>query len=162
MQDIIQMQRATVDEHIRQENAHNWPAVYDTFIPDETAFYDVVPFHAHFPGLSGVKDFYQAAQAAFPDFTVDVWAEYDLPGCSVREVTISGTHKGEWCGVATTGRHVKFHLLALYLFGQGENAGKLMAERVYFDNETVLQQINGTLDPSSVPEFAERRTAKAQ
>ena len=62
----------------------------------------------------------------------------------------------------SAGRRVKFHLLALYLFGQGENAGKLMAERVYFDNKTVLQQINGTLDPASVPEFAERRTAKAQ
>ena len=50
MEEIIRLRRATVDEHIREENAHNWPAVYDTFVPDESAFYDVVPPHAHLAG----------------------------------------------------------------------------------------------------------------
>ena len=95
MEDIIRLQRATVDEHIRAENAHNWPAVHNTFVQDESAFYDVVPLHAHCSGLRGVKDFYHAAQNAFPDFTIDVWGEYDLPGCSIREVTLAGTHEGE-------------------------------------------------------------------
>ena len=76
-----------------------------------------------------------------------------MPGCSIREVTISGTHKGDWCGVAGTGRPVKFHLAAFFLFGKGENSGKLVAERIYFDNETVMQQINGNLEVSSLPEF---------
>jgi hypothetical protein len=86
MDETIRRQRATVDEHIRQENAHNWPAVYDTFVQDENAFYDVVPFHAHFAGMTGVRDFYQAVYAALPDMRIDVWGEYDLPGCSIREV----------------------------------------------------------------------------
>ena len=102
MEEIIRLQRATVEEHIGQENAHNWPAVYDTFAWHESAI-DVVPFHAQFGGLSGIKDFYQAVDAAFPDFKADVWGEYDLPGCSVREITVEGTHKGERCGVAGTG-----------------------------------------------------------
>jgi predicted ester cyclase len=153
MADIIRIQRETIQEHIRQENAHNWPAVHNTFLQSDTAFYDVIPLHTHFAGLSGVKDFYQAADAAFPDFRIDVWGEYDLPGCSIREVTISGTHKGDWCGVAGTGRRVKFHLLGMFLFGSGENSGKLLAERIYFDNDTVLQQIRGTQDISSVPDF---------
>jgi hypothetical protein len=162
MEDIIRVQRATVDEHIREENAHNWPAVYGTFIQDEgSAFYDVIPLHAHFAGLTGVKDFYQAAEAAFPDFRIDVWGEFDTVGCSVREVTISGTHRGDWCGVAGTGRPVRFHLAGLFLFGTGENAGKLVAERIYFDNETVMQQINGKLDASAVPEFAGRNPLTA-
>jgi predicted ester cyclase len=128
--------------------------VYNTFVQDETAFYDVVPLHTHFAGLTGVKDFYQAAHQAFPDFTITVWGEYDLPGCSVREVTIAGTHQGDWCGVPGTGRRVKFHLLGLFLFGSEEKAGKLLAERIYFDNETVLQQIRGEQEASSVPDFA--------
>ena len=120
-----------------------WPGVYGTFVQDEhSAFYDVVPLHTHFAGLSGVKDFYKAAETAFPDFKIDVWGEFDMPGCSIREVTISGTHKGDWCGVAGTGRPVKFHLAGFFLFGKGENSGKLVAERIYFDNETVMQQIN--------------------
>ncbi len=153
MEDIIAIQRATLAEHIAQENAHNWPAVHDTFIQDETAFYDVVPLHAHFAGLSGVKDFYAAAYAAFPDFRLDVWAEYDLPGCSIREVTLSGTHEGDWCGVAGTGRRAKFHVLGIFLFGSGDNADKILAERIYFDNHTVLQQLSGDQDPSATPDF---------
>jgi predicted ester cyclase len=144
------------------KNAHNWPAVYNTFVQDESAFYDVIPLHAHFPGLAAVQDFYQAANNAFPDFTIDVWNECDSPGCSVREVTISGTHKGEWCGVPGTGRRVKFHLIGVYLFGKGENAAKPLAERIYFDNETVLQQIKGDQDPSKVPDFVGRERSAAR
>jgi predicted ester cyclase len=154
MDDLIRIQRATIDEHIREENAHNWPAVYGTFVQDEKlAFYDVIPLHTHFAGVTGVKDFYRAAEAAFPDFRIDVWGEFDMPGCSIREVTISGTHKGDWCGLAGSGRQVKFHLAGLFLFGTGENSGKLLAERIYFDNETVMQQIRGELDSSSIPSF---------
>lgn len=154
MQDLVKLQRETIDRHIRAENAHDWPTVYDTFVQDESvAFYDVIPLHTHFPGITGVKDFYQAAERAFPDFRIDVWSESDAPGCSLREVTISGTHKGDWCGVSGTGRRVKFHLAGVFLFGTGDGAGRIVAERIYFDNETVLQQINGTLDVSAVPSF---------
>ncbi len=165
MDEMIRTQRAVVEEHIRQENAHNWPAVHNTFVQDETAFYDVVPMGARFAGLSGVKDFYQAADAAFPDFQINVWGEFDVPGCSIREVTISGTHKGEWAGVPGTGRRITFQLAAFYIFGQGENAGRILAERIYFDNETVMRQIRGELDASSVPDFSKLhspQTAAAQ
>jgi predicted ester cyclase len=157
MDELVRIQRAKVDEHIRAENAHNWPVVFATFVQDEgSAFYDVVPLHTHFGGITGVKDFYRAAETAFPDIRIDVWGEFDTPGCSIREVTISGTHKGDWCGVAGTGRRVKFHLAALFLFGKGENSGKLVAERIYFDNETVMQQINGKLEVSAIPDFVSR------
>jgi predicted ester cyclase len=155
MEDLIKLQRKTIDQHVFAENAHDWERVYDTFVQDESvAFYDVIPLHTQFSGLTGVKDFYQAAQQAFPDFRIEVWSESDAPGCSLREVTLSGTHKGDWCGLAGTGRKVKFHLAGVFLFGSGEQAGKIVAERIYFDNETVLQQINGLMDVSAVPSFA--------
>jgi hypothetical protein len=44
----------------------------------------------------------------------------------------------------------------LFLFGKGETSGKLVAERIYFDNETVMQQITGKLDASSIPNFVSR------
>jgi predicted ester cyclase len=161
MEEIIRLQRATVEEHIGQENAHNWPAVYDTFVPHESAI-DVIPFHAQFGGLNGIRDFYQAVDAAFPDFEANVWGEYDSPGCSVREITVQGTHKGEWCGVAGTGRRVKFHVAVLYLFGKDDNSGKLLGERLYFDNETVMKQINGDAEAASVRQFGDRQMAVAK
>jgi predicted ester cyclase len=75
--------------------------------------------------------------------------------------TISGTHKGEWCGISGTGRTVKFHLAAMYLFGTGDDAGKLVAERIYFDNETVMRQINGDLDTSALPDFRSAQLSAA-
>jgi predicted ester cyclase len=153
MEEIIRIQRETVDEHIRQENSKNWQGVYDTFVPDETAFYDVVPFNTRFPGFAGVKGFYEAANLAFPDFKIDVWGEYDSPGCSVREVTISGTHTGEWCGIPGTGRHIRFQLAGFFVFRMGEEAGKLLAERIYFDNDTVMRQIRGEMDEAAVIDF---------
>jgi predicted ester cyclase len=91
-----------------------------------------------------------------------VWGEYDTVGCSVREITVQGTHRGEWCGVAGTGRRVKFHVAVLYLFGKDNTSGKLLAERLYFDNETVMKQINGAAEAASVRQFGDFQMAIAK
>jgi hypothetical protein len=109
-----------------------------------------------------MKDFYQAANAAFPDFDITVWGEYDTPGCSVREVTISGTHKGDWCGIRGTGKSVRWQLAAFFFFGSGQQAGKLLAERIYFDNETIMRQLRGEMDEASVIDFRLPRVKAAQ
>lgn len=139
----IALQRQCIVEHMRAENAHEWNAVYDTFIRDERASYDVIPMSAVFSGISGVKDFYAAFDAAFPDFQLRNSAEYDVPGCSIREVTVKATHRGEFCGIAATGRRICFELAAFYNFGDGAEAGHLLNERVYFDLETILRQLRG-------------------
>jgi steroid delta-isomerase-like uncharacterized protein len=143
MDDIIRRQRQTVAEHFRAENAHDWPAVHDTFIQGEDTYYDVVPLSTHFKGVAGVRDFYQSISAALPDFQVRVSAEYDTPSCSIREVTCTGTHQGEYCGVPASGNPVRFEVAVFFIFGTGRDAEKLVAERIYFDNETVLRQMRG-------------------
>ena len=102
-----------------------------------------------------------ALEATFPDFKLSVWGEYDVPGCSVRELTIEATHKGEWCGLAATGRRVKIHLVVLYLFGTGEQVGKLLGERVYFDNENLMQQMRGEGKPESLADFSRHQVQTA-
>lgn len=139
----ITLQRECIVEHMRAENAHDWDAVYDTFIRDERSSYDVIPMSAVFSGFNAVQDFYAAFDAAFPDFRLRPSAEYDVPGCSIREITVTGTHRGEFCGIPATGRAVTFELAAFYIFGDGDEAGRLLAERVYFDLETVLRQLRG-------------------
>ena len=143
MEDLIKLQRATVEEHIRAENAKEWDAVYDTFIQNQNTFYDVIPLGTRFAGISGVKDFYTVIHAAFPDFQITVTGEYDTPGCSIREVTISGTHLGEYGGIAGSGNSFVFEIACFFIFGTGENAGKVLAERIYFDNEILLRQLRG-------------------
>jgi steroid delta-isomerase-like uncharacterized protein len=141
-EDRIRRQRETVAEHIGAENAHDWPGVYDTFVQDENAYYDVVSLSTHFGGIQGVKDFYAVIDAAFPDFQVAVNREYDMPGSSVREVTVTGTHKAEYCGLPASGNRINIEVAAFYLFSK-EDPSKLVAERIYFDNDTILRQIRG-------------------
>lgn len=153
--DRISLQRACVAEHMSAENAHDWPAVYRTFVQDDRANYDVVPLSTQFPGLKGVIDFYEAFVSAIPDLSLIVTAAYDTPGCSIREVTLSGTHQGEFAGVRPTGQKVTFELAAFYLFG--DNASKLVAERVYFDMETVLRQMRGEANVPTGLGLAQRK-----
>jgi hypothetical protein len=78
-----------------------------------------------------------------PDFQVAVSAEYDTLGCSIREVTVTGTHQGEYCGMVGSGNPVRFEVAVFFIFGTGKDAAKLLVERIYFDNETVLRQMRG-------------------
>ncbi|WP_131770243.1 ester cyclase [Candidatus Protofrankia californiensis] len=141
----VALQRATIEEHIRQENAKEWEKVYDTFLRDERAFYDVIPMSAHYEGIRGVQDFYEALAVALPDFVITVTGEYDLPGYSWRELTVTGTHQGEFAGIAPQGHPVRFEIAALYIFSD-DDPGKLVAERAYWDNDSVYRQLKGEAD----------------
>jgi hypothetical protein len=76
-------------------------------------------FNMRYSGLAGAKGFYEAANTAFPDFSIGCVGEYDGPGSSIRELTISGTHTGDWYGVAGISRHIRFQLAGFFVFGTG-------------------------------------------
>lgn len=147
----IELQKRTVAQHMAGENDHDWDRVWDTFIRDERSYYDVIPFGARYQGFGGVQDFYAAFESSFPDFHLEVSHAYDTLGCSIREVTVTATHQGEFAGVAPTGRRVSFELAAFYLFGESDDeVDKLLVERVYFDTETLLRQLRGEEGPTGV------------
>ena len=146
---LVEHQRKTVAEHISHEQAKQWTGVYGTFTPHaEEAYYDVVPFQMRFPKIQGVVDFYETFTKAFPDFQIIVHTENDVPGVSIREVQINGTHSGEYSGLQPTGRRVSVPLIGLFLFDV--TTGHLNAERIYFDNNTILAQIRGEMTPEDV------------
>ncbi len=152
----INLQRKTVAEHIRAENAKEWPAVHGTFVKSEDTHWDAVALSTTFRGIDGVVDFYQRIDSALPDFQIIVTGEYDTPGVSVIEATVRGTHQGEYCGIEPSGNPVSFEAAALFLFGEGDQADKLLAERCYFDNETLLRQMRGEPDAPTGIGLAER------
>ena len=154
---LIDLQRRVTHEHITSETEKRWRDTYSTFSQTEHAALDAMGIGARFAGIDAVKSFYEVFHAAFPDFTVTTLREYDMPGTSIREVMIRGTHRGEYCGQAATGRRVAIPLIGLFLFGSGENAGQLMVERVYWDNSTVLSQLRGESDPADVLDVSKLR-----
>lgn len=141
MDKIVENQREIVAKHIRGENEHDWPAVYDTFVQDDRAHYEVVPLGTVFNGIAGVRGFYQSIAAALPDLQIEVLSEYDVPGCSIREVVITGTHKGEFAGVKPLGNMIRIDMAAFYTFDAA--SGKLISEKIYYDQASVVEQMQG-------------------
>lgn len=135
----VESQREVVARHIQGENEHDWVAVYDTFVQDERAHYDVMPLSASFKGIEGVRGFYQTIATALPDLHIEVVSEYDVPGCSIREVVISGTHLGEFAGLKPLGNAVRIEMAAFYTFDA--NSGKLISERIYYDQASAVAQM---------------------
>ena len=138
---VIPRQREIVARHIRGENEHDWPAVYDTFVQDDRAHYEVVPLGTVFKGIEGVRGFYQSIAAALPDLQIKVRSEYDVPGCSIREVVITGTHRGQFAGVKPLGNVIRIDMAAFYTFDAA--AGKLISEKIYYDQASVVEQMQG-------------------
>ena len=56
------------------------------------------------PGREGMKPLIQGFSAAFPDAKVTIHEIVGAPGRAAVRAEITGTHKGEWFGVASTGR----------------------------------------------------------
>ncbi len=139
MTDLIHRQREIVARHIRGENEHDWATVYDTFVQDDRAHYDVVPLGAVFRGIEGVRGFYESIAAAVPDLQIQVLSEFDLPGCSIREVVISGSHQGEYLGVPPLGNAIRVELAAFYTFDA--DSERLVAEKIYYDQATLMAQM---------------------
>jgi hypothetical protein len=139
----IKLQRQCVEEHLRTESEGNWAGLYDTFVDSAHAVCEMIPLSSTFP----MKDFYEVLQSAFSPPRFEVTGEYDVPGCSIREITITLTHNqgGEFCGVPSTGREAKFESAVFWLFDE-DDPGRAVSERGYFDNETILRQLRGESD----------------
>jgi predicted ester cyclase len=78
---------------------------------------DLLPFGR---GRESVKNLITAFCTAFPDatFTVEqIFAEQDKV---VSHLTVRGTHKGEWLGVAPTGEEITWTASAIARFNEGK------------------------------------------
>ena len=64
-----------------------------------------------------------------------------MPGCSIREGYITGTHLGEYMGIPPSGVPVRIAMAAFFVFDQ--ESGDLLGERLYMDHGTALLQLQG-------------------
>ncbi len=98
------------------------------------------------PGLSadreGMKQFFAMAHSAFPDFhstLEDMFAEGDKV---VQRFTARGTHKGEWMGIAPTGKQITISGIAIHRITDG----KIVEGWTSMDMLGALQQL-GVVPP---------------
>lgn len=131
-------------EHIRLENAHDLPAVMDTFGP--SARYDDEPWDEHHTGREGVRAFYEQLLCALPDLQIEVTKEHASSEAVIVECLIRGTHGGTWRRLPPTGRRLEFPLCGVYTF---DADGKLAGERIYYDRAAVLRQCGVFREPTT-------------
>jgi len=79
---------------------------------------------------------------AFPDREITVEQVIARDDCVVARWTMTGSHEGEWEGIAATGRKVVVTGCSVYRL----RAGKLLRAWHYQDNLSLLEQLDSSMD----------------
>jgi len=132
------MRISCLEEHIRAENAHDVNAIMNTFADNGMLVFNGLPLRDH----DRIRTLHEALgfgeQGGFSDLRVEEKQRYISDEAIILEQVVSGTHTGEWQGIAATGRKMAVAVCTVYKF---DEAGKLASENVYFDTGSLLQQL---------------------
>jgi steroid delta-isomerase-like uncharacterized protein len=133
---------ALVREHMQSENVHDFDTTMGTFGHPR---YELIATGETFDGEQQVSAYYAQTRAAFPDQRNELIALHHAQDSVIAEFWLLGTHLGPLRGLPPTGRSFRCQMTALFLF-EGE---RLVCERVYFDQATILRQLGLARDPRS-------------
>ena len=114
---------------------------------DEVIASDVINHSARpgqTPGLEGVKQLFSSLHAAFSHFHIDVEDMIAEGDKVVARVTASGTHQGEFMGIAPTGNRVTITGIDILRITDG----KVVEHWGKFDDLGMMQQLGVMEQPS--------------
>ena len=132
-----------VREHMDSENRHEFDATLDTF---EHPRYELIATGDVYDGTEEVAAYFEESRRAFPDQRNELLALHHADDAVLVEAVIRGTHDGPLRSLPPTGREYELPILAIFMF----DGDKLICERVYFDQTTVLRQLGVARDPLSL------------
>ena len=127
---------ALVRLHMQSENELDFATTMTTF---DHPRYELVATGQVFDGPDEVAEYYRTSRAAFPDQRNDAVVLTYGEDAVVAEFDLLGTHLGELAGMAPTGRSFRCRMCALFLFAPGGE--RIVGERVYFDQGTIVRQL---------------------
>jgi steroid delta-isomerase-like uncharacterized protein len=127
---------ALVREHMESENRHDFDATIETF---EHPRYELIATGETFDGEQQVREYFAQSRAAFPDQRNELIALHHADDAVVAEFYLLGTHRGTLRELEPTGREIRARMVSLFLFEED----RLVCERVYFDQATILAQLVG-------------------
>ena len=112
-----------------------------------------VPFPGQGPGLEGLKDVLRGMRAGFPDLYFSIEEQIAEGDKVVTRFEWTGTHRGEFLGVAATGRSVKVWGMVIDRL----QSGRIKDTRIIMDMLGLMMQL-GVFPP---PRFQCRLTVTA-
>ncbi len=111
------------------------------YVADNVMDHDPAPDQG--PGAQGLVDFFTQFRAAFPDLKIEPETLVADDDKVALAYTATGTHQGDFMGIAATGRKVKARGLQIGRFEDG----KLVERWGMSDQLGMLQQIGAQLKP---------------
>ncbi len=130
----------TIRDHMALEITHDWDAVIATF---QHPRYELIGSGAEFDGEDAVRRYFKASRTPFPDQSNEIIALRQSEDAIVAEFWLTGTHTGPLKTpqgeVAPTGRAFRVQMCAVFEFAAGTD--KIVCERVYFDQGSILRQL---------------------
>jgi len=134
MQSVRSRREALVREHMEAENVHDFDTVIATF---DHPRYELIATGQVHDGEEAVRGYFASTRGAFPDQRNELIAMHSTDDGVWVEFDLLGTHQGEFLGFEPTGKAFRCRMAAFFAF-EGE---KIVAERVYFDALTILNQL---------------------
>ena len=101
------------------QNGGNESAAEELLAAD---FVDHTPFPGVSPDREGVKRLFAALRQAFPDLRAKIHDQLAEKERVATRMTFRGTHRGEFLGIAPTGRSVSFDVIDVVRIADGRIA----------------------------------------
>jgi len=137
---ILRAREKLVLDHFHDEVRQDWDATLSTF---PHPHYELIPLLRVHDGDADVRDYYRDTRVAFPDQDHEIIDLRHSHDAVIVEFWLLGTHKGPLGKIPATGSKHRTRMTAFFVFDAEEN---LVAERVYFDQLTIVKQLIGGLD----------------
>ena len=141
--DVLRAREKLVLDHFHDEVRQDWDDVLSTF---PHPHYELIASMTVHDGDAEVRNYYDQTRVAFPDQDHEIIALRHTADAVVVEFWLTGTHLGPLGRIPATGGRHRTRMTAYFIFDDNEN---LVAERVYFDQLTILQQLLGHLNRKS-------------
>ena len=121
-------------EHVDAENACDYERALATF---DHPRYEFVATDEVFEGAGQVMEHWLELDRAFPDQKDEVLAFHHADETVLLEMVTRGTQLGPLRGLPPTGRSFELRFICIFVFEED----KLICERVYFDTNTMFEQL---------------------
>jgi steroid delta-isomerase-like uncharacterized protein len=141
--ELRSLREQLVIEHMESENRYEFDVTMKTFHHPR---YELIGTGEVHDGEAEVAAYFEETRAAFPDQRNELLAMHHADDAVIVEAMLYGTHDGSFRGLPPTGRTFEMRFCALFVFDED----RLVCERVYFDQSTVLRQLGIAHDPLSV------------
>ncbi len=115
--------------HSIAEDRRDLQGLIDTLTED--CVYEIMPTGQRWEGHDGARAFYTSFLGAFPDVHFDLTDIVIGPQGVIEVATMTGTHQGEWAGLAPTGQPVRLQIIIHFPWDPASQ--KFAGENVYFD-----------------------------